>query len=260
MPGNKTVSPKKFVNIPTKVSPRKNKGKTAVYNIAEPSGSGMTSSNKKRISTYQWNEERIQEMIQGVSEYPVLYDISRDDYKDVTVHARAFDAVAQRLPCCTGADVKSKWEYLRKCWLSERRELNKEDPSGTGTDDVKKNQRKPFAYYESMGFISPFTKSRVGRHTNITNKHLPTDNEDYENDVYEVIQQQSTVEIRQVDLSLDSNTSIIDNIKFKSCKTNNTFGFPLAHFKIVIIHVIVDVQHDYRNKTSSATVYLCAHH
>ncbi|XP_045028166.1 uncharacterized protein LOC123471209 [Daphnia magna] len=219
----KTVSPKKSERLPTRVSPRKKIVKT-VYDLDIASGSGVKSSAKKRISTYPWNEERIQEMIQGVSEYPVLYDISRDDYKDVTVHARALDAVAQRLPCCTGADVKSKWEYLRKCWLNERREQNKEDPSGTGTDDLKKNQRKPFAYYESMGFISPFTKSRVGRHTNITNnKYFQTDDYGNENDADEAVQQQQTVEVVHVELSLDSSNSVFASEQTKQILQNGTF-------------------------------------
>ncbi|KZS20644.1 Uncharacterized protein APZ42_012574 [Daphnia magna] len=219
----KTVSPKKSERLPTRVSPRKKIVKT-VYDLDIASGSGVKSSAKKRISTYPWNEERIQEMIQGVSEYPVLYDISRDDYKDVTVHARALDAVAQRLTCCTGADVKSKWEYLRKCWLNERREQNKEDPSGTGTDDLKKNQRKPFAYYESMGFISPFTKSRVGRHTNITNnKYFQTDDYGNENDADEAVQQQQTVEVVHVELSLDSSNSVFASEQTKQILQNGTF-------------------------------------
>ncbi|KAK4003659.1 hypothetical protein OUZ56_005415 [Daphnia magna] len=167
----KTVSPKKSVSLPKRVSPRKKTVKT-IYDLDIASGSGVKSSAKKRNSTYPWNEERIQEMIQVVSEYPVLYDISRDDYKDVTVHARVLDAVAERLPCCTGAHVKSKWEYLRKSWLNERREKNKEDPSGTGTDDLKKNQRKPFAYYESMGFISPFTKVTANKRAVNPTTHL----------------------------------------------------------------------------------------
>ncbi|XP_045034356.1 uncharacterized protein LOC123475558 [Daphnia magna] len=154
----------------------------------------------------------------------MIFLVSRDDYKDVTVHARALDAVAQRLTCCTGADVKSKWEYLRKCWLNERREQNKEDPSGTGTDDLKKNQRKPFAYYESMGFISPFTKSRVGRHTNITNnKYFQTDDYGNDNDADEAVQQQQTVEVVHVELSLDSSNSVFASEQTKQILQNGTF-------------------------------------
>ncbi|KAK4037540.1 hypothetical protein OUZ56_029572 [Daphnia magna] len=195
----KTVSPKKSERLPTRVSPRKKIVKT-VYDLDIASGSGVKSSAMKRISTYPWNEERIQEMIQGVSEYPVLYDIS------------------------PGADVKSKWEYLRKCWLNERREQNKEDPSGTGTDDLKKNQRKPFAYYESMGFISPFTKSRVGRHTNITNnKYFQTDDYGNDNDADEAVQQQQTVEVVHVELSLDSSNSVFASEQTKQILQNGTF-------------------------------------
>lgn len=47
-----------------------------------------------------------------------------------------------------GADVKSEWKYLRNCWLNEREKQNKEDPSGTATNDLKKNQRRPFVYFE----------------------------------------------------------------------------------------------------------------
>lgn len=50
---------------------------------------------------YSWTEERIQQVIQGVSEYSALFDISRVDYKDVTVHARALAAIASTLPNCS---------------------------------------------------------------------------------------------------------------------------------------------------------------
>ncbi|XP_046652757.1 uncharacterized protein LOC124343475 [Daphnia pulicaria] len=110
--------PQKSVNKPTRFSPRKNNGKG-------PSKSGPSYTVKKRVSTYSWSDETIELLIQGVSEYPVLFDITRADYKDVTVHARANDAVPKGLPNnCTGADVKAKWDYLRKLWLNERRELN----------------------------------------------------------------------------------------------------------------------------------------
>jgi hypothetical protein len=48
-----------------------------------------------RISTYSWNKEIIELLIQGVSQYPVLFDITRADYKNVTVHARANDSIAK---------------------------------------------------------------------------------------------------------------------------------------------------------------------
>ena len=51
-----------------------------------------------RVSTYSWSDETIELLIQGVSKYPVLFDITRADYKDVTVHAKANDAVAKGLP------------------------------------------------------------------------------------------------------------------------------------------------------------------
>ncbi|KZS06344.1 putative Copia protein (Gag-int-pol protein) [Daphnia magna] len=148
------------VKKPTKFSPRKS-------NVNRPSkSSGPSYSVKKRVSTYSWNEETIQLLIQNVSQYPVLFDITRADYKDVSVHACANDSIAKGLPnnCCmyynsylyfripsifhflknvvlaAGSDVKSKWDYLRKLWLHERRELNKEDPSGTGS---KLTNQKP---------------------------------------------------------------------------------------------------------------------
>ncbi|KAK4028488.1 hypothetical protein OUZ56_017757 [Daphnia magna] len=123
------------VKKPTKFSPRKS-------NVNRPSkSSGPSYSVKKRVSTYSWNEETIQLLIQNVSQYPVLFDITRADYKDVSVHACANDSIAKGLPNnCSGSDVKSKWDYLRKLWLHERRELNKEDPSGTGS---KLTNQKP---------------------------------------------------------------------------------------------------------------------
>ncbi|KZS20284.1 Uncharacterized protein APZ42_013065 [Daphnia magna] len=60
--------------------------------------SGPSYSVKKRVSTYSWNEETIQLLIQSVSQYPVLFDITFADYKDVTVHVRANDSIAKGLP------------------------------------------------------------------------------------------------------------------------------------------------------------------
>ncbi|KAK4024413.1 hypothetical protein OUZ56_009835 [Daphnia magna] len=74
-------------------------------NVNGPSkSSGPSYSVKKRVSTYSWNEETIQLRIQSVSQYPVLFDITRADYKDVTVHARANDSIAKGLTnnCRTG--------------------------------------------------------------------------------------------------------------------------------------------------------------
>ncbi|KZS10203.1 putative Copia protein (Gag-int-pol protein) [Daphnia magna] len=101
---NLNSNPKNSVKKPTKLSPIKS-------NVNGPSKSSGSMCFSK-VSTYSWNEETIELLIQSVSQYPVLFDITRADYKDVTVHARANYSIAKGLPNNCNKIVVIHFEFL----------------------------------------------------------------------------------------------------------------------------------------------------
>ncbi|KZS20396.1 putative Copia protein (Gag-int-pol protein) [Daphnia magna] len=167
--------PKNSVKKPTKFSPRKS-------NVNGPSkSSGPSYSVNKGVSTYSWNEETIQLLIQSFSQYPVLFEIPRADYKDVTV--QAVQMILLPKDCLIIVVHITTLTYIVEyvaCFTLKimSRELNIEDPSGTGFDDSKINRRKPFSFYEAMGFMAPFIRSRVGRHSSMPKSELDKDGEE----------------------------------------------------------------------------------
>lgn len=132
-----------------------------------------------RKKTYQWTKECIERLIELVEQYPVMYNTSLKDYKNQVIQAQARASIATNFEDCSmvliysryvvtysitfligPGDVRVKWKYLKEQFTRERRICNEVVPSGSGIDDSKKLNRKPWLFYNHMTFLIKHQKDR----------------------------------------------------------------------------------------------------
>ncbi|KAM3957815.1 uncharacterized protein ACR2FA_008736 [Aphomia sociella] len=95
-------------------------------------------------------EEEI--LIEHVKRYPVLYDTTLTQYRDLSVRNCAWEEIAEQLNA-NAEDLKTKWGKLRNCYTNALKRRRKQ--RGNGSTPIA-----PWKFRNQMEFLLPYIESR----------------------------------------------------------------------------------------------------
>ncbi|XP_073725513.1 uncharacterized protein [Misgurnus anguillicaudatus] len=96
-----------------------------------------------------------EKLIIAVAGFPIIYDVSLFDYRDVTKKNDAWTKVSEIVGVPVD-ECRKRWKSLRDTYRKERKKEAERKKSGAGASSVR-----PWRYSGVMGFLNPFLEDRI---------------------------------------------------------------------------------------------------